>query len=114
MTTSIYSSDERKQIANVMLSQLGGRKFLVMTGCKDLFYYERDNMVVLRMSVGRNCKGINRFEIAYNEGRDLYELRFIRTRKNVDKIVSEHKGVYSDMLSDMFEGETGMVTSFMV
>ena len=73
-------------------------------------YYERDNKVVLRMAIGRNCHNINRFEIAYNESEDLYELRFIRSRKNEDKIVKENKSVYSDMLADLFEKETGIAT----
>lgn len=44
------------------------------------------------------------------EYKHLYELRFIRSRKNEDKIVKEYKSVYSDMLADLFEKETGMAT----
>ena len=110
MVMNIYSREERKAIANEMLAQLGGRSFMVMVGAKMPIYYERDNKVVLRMAIGKNCHNINRFEIAYNEGEDLYELRFIRSRKNEDKIVKEYKGVYSDMLADLFEKETGMAT----
>lgn len=110
MNTNTYSSEERKAIANEMLSQLGGRGFMVMVGARMPIYFERDNKVVLRMAIGKNCHSINRFEIAYNEGQDLYELRFIRQRKDIDKIVKEYKGVYCDMLPSLFEQETGMAT----
>lgn len=110
MITSIYSKEERNAIANEMLAQLGGRGFMVMVGAKMPIYFERDSKVVLRMAIGKNCHSINRFEIAYNGGEDLYELRFICSRKNEDKVVKEYKGVYSDMLADLFEKETGMTT----
>lgn len=110
MTTSIYSREERNAIVNEMLAQLGGRGFMVMVGAKMPIYFERDNEVVLRMAIGKNCHIINRFEIAYNECEDLYELRFIRSRKNEDKIVKEYKSVCSDMLADLFEKETCMAT----
>ena len=110
MNTNTYSSDERKAIANEMLAQLGGRSFMVMVGARMSIYFERDNKVVLRMAIGKNFHNINRFEIAYNEGQDLYELRFTRQRKDVDKVVKEYKGVYCDMLSSLFEQETGMDT----
>ena len=110
MTTSIYSREERNAIANEMLAQLGGRGFMVKVGAKMPIYFERDDKVVLRMAIGKNCYNINRFEIAYNECEDLYELRFIRSRKNEDMIVNEYKSVYSDMLVDLFEKETGMTT----
>lgn len=111
MNTNTYSSEERKNIANEMLSQLGGRRFMMMVGARMPVYFEKDNKVVLRMAIGKNCHNINRFEIAYNEGQDLYELRFIRQRKNVDKVVKEYNGVYCDMLASLFEQETGMATA---
>lgn len=83
---------------------------MVKVGAKMPIYFERDDKVVLRMAIGKNCHNINRFEIAYNKCEDLYELRFIRSRKNEDKIVNEYKSVYSDMLVDLFEKETGMTT----
>lgn len=108
MNTSFYSNTEKLNIANTMFSQLGGYRFQMMTGAKIERIYERDGKVVLRTTVGRNCHSVNRFEMAYNEGQDLYELRFIRNRAGVDKIVNEYDGVYCDMLGELFEKETGM------
>lgn len=110
MNTNTYSSEERKSIANEMLAQLGGRGFMAMVGARMPIYFERDGKIVLRMAIGKNSHSINRFEIAYNEGQDLYELRFIHQRKSMDKVIKEYKGVYCDMLSSLFEQETGMTT----
>ena len=102
----VYSNSEKLEIAKVMLQQLGGNAFVYLRGAKVERIYERDGMVVLRLKVGKNAKGINRFEMAYNEGQDLYELRFIRNRKNTDVVTNEYKEVYCDMLSRLFEEAT--------
>ena len=106
---TIYTPSERLNIANVMFAQLGSGRFMMMTGAKKIErIYERDGKVTMRTNVGRNCKGVNRFEIAYNGGRDLYELRFIRNRCGVDKILAEYTDVYADELIYRFEQATGM------
>jgi hypothetical protein len=102
----VYSNSEKLEIAKVMLQQLGGNAFVYLRGAKVERIYERDGIVVLRLKVGKNAKGINRFEMAYNEGQDLYELRFIRNRKNTDVVTNEYKEVYCDMLSRLFEEAT--------
>lgn len=104
----VYSNSEKLEITKVMLQQLGGNAFCLFTGAKVERIYERDEMVVLRLKVGKNAKGVNRFEMAYNEGQDLYELRFIRNRKNTDVVTNEYKEVYCDMLSRLFEEATGL------
>lgn len=107
---AIYSASERLNIANVMFTQLGGGWFMAITGAKKIeCIYERDGKVTMRTNVGRNCKGVNRFEIAYNEERDLYELRFIHNRIGVDKVLAEYTDVYADELWYRFEQATGMV-----
>lgn len=105
---TIYTPSERLNIANVMFAQFGGGRFLMMTGAKIERIYERAGKVTMRTKVGRNCKGVNRFEIAYNEGRDIYELRFIRNRCGVDKVLVEYTDVYADELGYRFEQATGM------
>ena len=107
MTTTLFSPKEKMQVANIMLSQLGGFMFIKMTGSKLEKIYERDYKIVIRLKVGR----INRLEMAYNETQDLYELSFIRNAKGVDKVVKEYTEVYSDMLSYLFENVTGLRTS---
>ena len=105
---TIYTPSEMLNIANIMFAKLGGGRFLMMTGAKIERIYERDGKVTMRTKVGRNCKGVNRFEIAYNEGRDLYEMRFIHNLVGVDKIVKEFADVYADELEFRFEEATGI------
>lgn len=111
MTTTLFSPKEKMQVANIMLSQLGGFMFIKMTGSKLEKIYERDYKIVIRLKVGRNGHRINRLEMSYNETQDLYELSFIRNAKGVDKVVKEYTEVYSDMLSYLFENVTGLRTS---
>ena len=109
--TNNYSKEQALQIANTIWQQLGSQRFQLMTGCQPLVYGEKDGKVYLLMSVGRNCHSINRFEVAYNGGLDLYEVRFIRKRGLEAKVVAEHKEVYADMLHTLFEQHTGMTTT---
>lgn len=111
MRTNIYSSKEKLSIANTIWQQLGSQRFQLVTGCNPIVYGENNGQVYLLMSVGRNCHSINRFEVSYNEGQDLYEVRFLRKRGENTSVVAEYKEVYSDMLHTLFEQHTGMVTS---
>lgn len=98
-------------IANEIWRQLGAQRFSLVTGCKPITYGEKDGKVYLLMSVGRNCHAVNRFEVSYNEGQDLYEVQFIRKRGIEAHVVASYKEVYCDMLHTLFEQHTGMVTT---
>ena len=96
-------------IAKTILQQIGGHRFAAMTG-------SHDNG--LRMSLSRNKTSANRLEIIYDEGADLYNVRFYRqsmnhktfevTTKDIEKI----EGVYCDMLEEIFTDVTGLYTHF--
>lgn len=107
---NVYTKQEAQQIANTIWRQLGSQRFSLMTGCQPIVYGEKDGKVYLLMSVGRNCHAINRFEVAYNEGKDLYEVRFIRKRGLEAKVVAQYEDVYCDQLTELFETHTGMTT----
>ena len=111
MITDYYTQEQRLSIANEIWRQLGSQRFSLMTGCKPLVFGERDGKVFLQMSVGRNARSINRFEVAYNEGSDLYEVSFIRKRGAEAHVTALYKDVYCDMLHTLFEQQTGMVTN---
>ncbi len=108
----IYNQKEQYSIANTIWQQLGAQRFSLMTGCNPITYGEKDGKVYLLMCVGRNCHAINRFEVAYNEGMDLYEMRFMRKRGDSVKVVADYKEVYADMMHTLFEQQTGMTTKF--
>lgn len=98
------------QIAATILRQIGGRRFVAMTGSHDFINLGNG----LRMSLSRNKTSANRLEIIYDEGADLYNMRFYRQsfiRKTFEcqtKDIKTYEGVYWDMLEDIFSEVTGM------
>ena len=61
-----------KQVATTILQQLGGKRFIFMTGIKDFFTNGDD----LCMKLGRNASKANQLQIKYDYGTDLYIMRF--------------------------------------
>ena len=102
------------QVAKIILQQIGGRRFVAMTGSHDFINLGNG----LRMSLSRNKTSANRLEIIYDEGADLYDLRFYRQSMNhktfevKTKDIKKIDGVYCDMLEDIFTDVTGLYTRF--
>ena len=96
--------------AKTLLQQLGGRRFMMMVGAKNL---GRDNKG-LHMKIGRNSKSISHVVINYNRGKDLYDMKFLRVRKSGNqmkvKTVKYVKDIYADQLHKTFEKHTGLYT----
>lgn len=104
-------------IATTILEQLGGGRFLAMTGCHHLV----DDGRTLRMSIPRNFSKANRLYITLDWD-DTYTMRFFyyrsgwistKTGKEVEPKTVEIKtvkGVYFDMLEEIFTSVTGMYT----
>ena len=87
----------------VILQQLGGNRFVAMTGAKNL---GTSNKKDLSFSIGRNAKNVSHVHIKLTS-MDLYDVEFINMRgaKRKSKKV---KGVYGDMLPKIFKKYTGM------
>ena len=64
----------KDMIAKTILQQIGGKRFTAMTGSRDFI----DMGNGLRMSLSRNKTSANRLDIIYDEGADLYNMRFYR------------------------------------
>ena len=93
-------------VAETILKTLGGNKFRMMTGAKNLAGDENS----LSMRIGRNSSNSNYLEITLNS-MDLYDMKFCKlTRKFEEKSVTEYCDVYNDMLTDVFTEHTGMYT----
>ena len=94
-------------IANTIYRQLGGNRFRVMTGAKNLTSHE----FALSMRIGRNKTNAN-FMIVELNSMDLYDITFAKvTRMGEMKSVKTYDNVYNDMLVEIFESHTGMYTS---
>ena len=93
-------------VAETILKTLGGNKFRMMTGAKNLAGDENS----LSMRIGRNSSNSNYLKITLNSI-DLNDMKFCKlTRKFEEKSVTEYCDVYNDMLTDVFTEHTGMYT----
>ena len=93
-------------VAKTILEHLGGNKFCMMTGAKNLAGDENS----LSMRIGRNSSNSNYLKITLNS-MDLYDMKFCKlTRKFEEKSITEYSDVYNDMLTEVFEKHTGMYT----
>ena len=103
---SVSEAMDKRQGAET-LKQLGGNRFIMMTGAKH-FGVGPNGM---SFKIGRNSKRVNHVTIDYDRGRDLYNMKFdwvtIKGIKNKKTL----KGIYADQLQDMFTKYTGMYTS---
>ena len=94
-------------VANEIYRQLGGNRFRVMTGAKNMVSLENG----IAMKIGRNKTNANYMEIVLNE-LDLYDITFAKVTKMGEmKSMKGYDNVYNDMLVSIFELHTGMYTS---
>jgi hypothetical protein len=93
-------------IAKTILEQLGGNRFVLMTGAKNM----AGSSDSLSFKLPSNPKKVTHVMIKYDEARDLYNMKFMNIRGVNVKYLAEHEGVYFDMLQDLFTQETGFYT----
>ena len=93
------------QVANTILQQLGGRRFLAMTGAHNLVATNDS----LSMKLRRNKSKANYLKIELDVT-DTYTMKFIQFRAGKTTVLKEHDGVYFDMLQGLFTDFTGMYT----
>lgn len=97
----------KNEVAQTILSQLGGNRFIAMTGCKD--FVGSDDTLTFKLP--RKINGISHFSITLDVN-DLYRVEARRwNAKRLDyTIVAVHSDVYADQLRTIFENETGLIT----
>lgn len=109
------------RVADVIYQQLGGGKFVAMTGAKD-FVALKDG---LRFKIGRNASRANMVVIKLN-GLDLYDVEFIKHTpynfkiskdgksfkeiQESSEVIARLENYYADMLQEGFTKVTGMYT----
>jgi len=104
MAESVNERMDKRQ-AGEMLKQLGGRKFIMMTGAKNFAVGPKG----ASFKIGRNSKNVNFVRIDLKN--DLYDMEFIQMRAGKLKVKSKVKQIYADQLQQMFTKHTGMYTS---
>lgn len=94
-------------IGEIIFAQLGSQ-FILMTGAKGFAIIP--NGLRFNLPLGDfNRHKITAVEIHLN-GMDYYDMKFFKSRKT-DVPYSEVEDVSCDMLEDVFESETGLLTS---
>lgn len=102
------TAEERKQIADTILEQLGGGRFILMTGAKDFSFGEAGDLR-FRLTLGR--WRVVRIELT---PMDVYRVTFIQPpRRGSAATGRSHvvEDVYAEDLRRVFERETGLATS---
>jgi hypothetical protein len=93
-------------VAETILAQLGGNRFLVMTGAKNLLGGERE----LSMKLGRNEAGVTHMRVELRAD-DTYDVHLLRVRGTKVRTLVTGEGIYADGLREFFTTHTGMYTS---
>lgn len=121
-----------QEIANTILRQLGGNKFMVMTGAKQFVAIENG----IRFRIGRNATQTNMIRITLRAD-DTYKMEFIKIGNMVNsyaimakskdrddfmrklkaaekraepKVLQEYDGIYCDQLQELFTEYTHLYT----
>ena len=97
---------------NTIMEQLGGGRFIAMTGARD-FIGDEPNAVLAFALPGRlAAKGINKVRVTLTPA-DLYTVEFFKLARRglVCETVETVEGVYADQLGRVFESVTGLAVS---
>jgi hypothetical protein len=92
-------------VAQTILDQLGGRRFLAMTGAKDLVGSE--NSLAMRVPGARK---LNMVRVTLT-GADDYTVETMKYRSLTVAPVATETGIYAEELRSSFERMTGLYTS---
>ena len=96
-------------VVETILEQMGGNKFMVMTGARPFVHGPH----MLTFKLPTNQSKANYLDVIHNPGKDLYTMTFRRvSNRGMDsKNLVEYDDVYADQLQPMFEKVTGMYTT---
>jgi hypothetical protein len=94
-------------VAKIILEQLGGNRFAVMTGAKNFVAGENSLSFALPKMSGLK---INRVRIVLTID-DTYTVSFFNVRGAKVETIGTYEGVYAEALRGVFERKTGLRTS---
>ena len=98
--------------SEMILEQLGGRQFVMMTGAKHRLGGNDPVSLSFKLGSGMKIKGgITHVRIVLND-RDLYEMEFLKIRgTKPPTVVAKDEDVYAEDLRRFFYERTGLNTS---
>lgn len=97
-------------VAQTILHQLGGRRFITMTGARD--FVGGDSFLLFRLPARFAREGINKVKVILDPS-DTYTLEFLKCnfKKHEFQIIAKRNNIYHDQLQTIFTKETGLDTS---
>ena len=93
------------EIEQETLRQLGGNKFIALTGAKN--FVAGDGVLAFR--IPKASQGINAVRITLMPS-DTYNLKFFRIYGADMKLMAEADDIYNDQLQSIFTAKTGLYT----
>lgn len=106
---AINSTPDTTLVARTILEQLGGRKFMAMTGARA--FVGSPDALSFRLP-GNAKRGINRIRVTLTD-RDDYRMEFCTVRgAAICEIIETTDGIYCDKLQSVFTAVTGLHTHF--
>lgn len=96
-----------KFIAQEILRQLGGHRFISMTGCREIMCL--DSSIKMRLQPNKSKANYLLIKLMPNDTYTMQFFRFISSSFTI-KIIEEITGVYSENLQDVFTDKTGFLT----
>ncbi|GIU42791.1 hypothetical protein TUM4438_10170 [Shewanella sairae] len=102
---------ERQIIAETILQQLGGQRFIAFTGAKQFVAIENGLMFALPARLAR--EGVNKIRVLLDPN-DTYTLEALKVnaRAGSVKTIGTESDIYCDSLTASFERLTGLYTHF--
>lgn len=93
-------------VATTILAQLGGNRFVAMTGAKNLLGSANS----LTMKIGSNASGVTHVRITLT-AMDDYQMEFLKVRDTKPpQPIAFAEGVYAEDLARIFTAKTGLET----
>lgn len=93
------------QVAQTILQQLGGNRFVAMTGARDFVGLENGLVFALPQRLCVNKANKVRVRLASD---DTYTVEFFSIRGQNVRTISDHSMVYADNLAQLISDQTGL------
>ncbi|WP_025154757.1 hypothetical protein [Morganella morganii] len=101
-------ASRNQDIATTILSQMGGNRFIAMTGAKHLGFIT--NGLQFKLPARFAANGINCIQVILDPS-DTYTMKFLKIRGLDCKKIAEIQGLFFDQLQEVFTEKTGLNTS---
>jgi len=101
------NSQEQKQRAAIIYKQLGGNRFVAMTGAKQFVCDDKG----IYFKIGKNAINANFVKILVNS-LDLYDIEYCQVRAGSVTVKAKSENIFCDQLQEDFTKKTGLYTSF--